>query len=95
VNLAGGAVDLVVVKNALFGRQVTVTGLLGGRDILAALDAARLAPATTVLIPDICLREGSFLDGLTFGALGAHFPRLTHIACPTQGRELARITKEE
>ena len=95
VNLAGGAVDLVVVKNVLFGGQVTVTGLLGGRDMLTALDAARLARATTVLIPDICLREGSFLDCLTFGELCAHFPHLALIACPTQGKELARITKEE
>lgn len=95
VNLAGGAVDLVVVKNTLFGGQVTVTGLLGGRDIAAALETARLAPDALVLIPDVCLRADAFLDGLTFSELCARFPQLALTACPTQGNELARITKGE
>ncbi|MBT9176187.1 MAG: hypothetical protein DDT20_00500 [Firmicutes bacterium] len=95
VNRDGGAVDLVVARNKLFGGQVTVTGLLGGEDIKTALETALLKPNTTVLIPDVCLRAGSFLDGVTFSELSSHFPQLVLIACATQGKELARITEEE
>jgi putative radical SAM enzyme (TIGR03279 family) len=54
----------VVVENQLFGRPVTVGGLLGGRDLL---EAARLhvRPGDLVLVPDEALSEkGVFLDDL-------------------------------
>ncbi len=95
VNLDGGSVDLVVGRNKLFGGQVTVTGLLGGQDIKHALEVALLKPNTTVLIPDVCLRAGVFLDDVTFAELSSHFSQLVLVACPTQGRDLASMTKGE
>jgi len=94
VNLEGGAVDLLVAPNKLFGGYVTVTGLLGGHDIKAALTSANLKPDTLVLVPDVCLRGSMFLDGLTFNELSSHFPELALISCPTQGKELARMVQE-
>ena len=40
-----------IVGNQLFGPHVTVTGLLGGREILAALRAHPLAPDECLLVP--------------------------------------------
>ncbi|OGP34924.1 MAG: hypothetical protein A2X88_03260 [Deltaproteobacteria bacterium GWC2_65_14] len=52
------------VKNRLLGDGVTVTGLLGGSDILDALKGKR---AGRVYIPSVCLREAGdiFLDNLS------------------------------
>lgn len=95
VNRDGVAVDLVVAKNKLFGGRVTVTGLLGGGDICAALNEAALKPGSRVLIPAVCLRADVFLDGYTLSELCAQYPELTFTVCPTQGQDLARMTKEE
>jgi NifB/MoaA-like Fe-S oxidoreductase len=55
----------VAVQNFLFGASVTVTGLVSGRDIVAALKGKELGDA--VLIPDVMLKEGEglFLDDMT------------------------------
>lgn len=54
----------VTVENRLFGRPVTVAGLLGGRDLLDAA-RGRTAPGDLVLLPDECVSErGVFLDDL-------------------------------
>jgi len=64
-------VDLhpVAVRNLLFGTGVTVTGLVSGRDIIAALKGRELGDM--VIIPDVMLKEGEglFLDDLTPGEL--------------------------
>ncbi len=64
-------VDLrpVAVRNILFGENVTVTGLVSGRDILAALKGHDLGGM--VLIPDVMLKEGEgvFLDDLSVAEL--------------------------
>jgi putative radical SAM enzyme (TIGR03279 family) len=64
-------VDLrpVAVKNLLFGASVTVTGLVSGGDIAAALKGRDLGAA--LLIPDVMLKEGEglFLDGMTVDGL--------------------------
>ena len=54
----------VAVKNVLFGASVTVTGLVSGRDIVAALQGMDLGEL--VLVPDVMLKEGEgvFLDDL-------------------------------
>ncbi len=58
-------VELVGVFNEFFGGQVTVAGLLTGRDVLAALK--KRLPFDLVLLPSVmCKREGPvFLDGKT------------------------------
>jgi putative radical SAM enzyme (TIGR03279 family) len=55
----------VAVRNLLFGASVTVTGLVSGGDIIAALKGKKLGDA--VLIPDVMLKEGEglFLDEMS------------------------------
>lgn len=57
------------VKNFTFGGGVTVAGLLGGRDYLAALSGKELGEA--LLISADSLREGVFLDDMALGELEA------------------------
>ena len=63
--------QVVAVKNRLFGESVTVTGLVSGRDIIAALESMDLGEM--VLIPDVMLKEGEglFLDNLSLADLEA------------------------
>ena len=57
-------VEVVEAANGLFGREVTVTALLGGGDVVEALRSQ--APLSRrLLIPDTLLREGRFLDDMT------------------------------
>ena len=65
----GADIVPVPVKNQLFGPTVTVTGLICGRDIVAALQGANLGEL--VLIPDVMMKEGEgvFLDDLTLDDL--------------------------
>lgn len=59
----------VAVKSLLFGGGVTVTGLVAGSDMVAALKAKTLGDA--VLVPDVVLKEGEgvFLDDMTLDEL--------------------------
>jgi len=55
-------VEVLAVQNRYFGGNIKVAGLLTGQDLNEALADI---PATTVcLLPDVCLSEGRFLDGL-------------------------------
>lgn len=60
----GLKVKVLPVKNELFGHTVTVTGLLSGRDIAAALKGKK---ANAALVPSVAVRdgEGVFLDDMT------------------------------
>lgn len=57
------------VPSLLFGEMVTVTGLVAGRDIVAALHGEELGDF--VLVPDVMLKEGEgiFLDDVTVDEL--------------------------
>ena len=59
----------MAVKNRLFGENVTVAGLVSGRDIITALEG--MEPGDLVLIPDVMLKEGEglFLDDLSLADL--------------------------
>ncbi len=62
----------LAAANRLFGPHVTVTGLLGGRDILNAAAAAGLNRGDLLLIPAACLDGGAeprFLDDFTLEEL--------------------------
>jgi putative radical SAM enzyme (TIGR03279 family) len=63
----GATVDLLVVENEFFGGNIAVTGLLTGSDVGRAL--AGVEPGRRVLLPDVCLSEGRFLDGTTVDEL--------------------------
>ena len=61
---AGARFEMVPVPNRLMGESVTVTGLLGGNDILAAM---RGKARGTLYIPAVTLRDAGdlFLDGVS------------------------------
>ncbi|QWV92552.1 DUF512 domain-containing protein [Geomonas oryzisoli] len=66
----GVAMQPVAVRNRLFGPTVTVTGLVCGADVVAALQGIELGEL--VLVPDVMLKEGEgvFLDNLTLDDVG-------------------------
>lgn len=55
------------VVNCLMGSSVTVTGLLGGKDIADAVLAAGIRPGGRIFVPSVCLRDAGdlFLDGVS------------------------------
>lgn len=87
-------VDVLPVANNFFGEAITVTGLLTGRDILAALTENMPASATHVLIPAVALREfdGDFLDDMSFATLVAAFPEVQIMAVDNDGVALIDST---
>ena len=72
-------VALRAVPNDFFGGNIGVAGLLTGEDLARAL-AERRPTGTRCLLPDACLNEGRFLDGLTL----ADLPRPVEVV-PTDG----------
>ena len=59
----------LAVENRLFGASVTVSGLVAGNDIIAALAGHEIGAA--LLVPDVMLKEGEgvFLDDLSLEEL--------------------------
>ncbi|HXY45139.1 MAG TPA: DUF512 domain-containing protein [Acidimicrobiales bacterium] len=76
-------VELAAVPNLFFGGNIAVTGLMTGSDVARVL--ARLPEDRRYLLPDVCLSNGLFLDGLKV----AELPRPVEIVA-TDGRSLAR-----
>ncbi len=74
-------VRILAVENRFFGGNIKVAGLLTGQDLIDAL--ADVPAETIVLVPDVCLSEGRFLDGLGLEDLGR---RVTVVA--TTGHDL-------
>ena len=74
-------VRVIPVANEFFGGNTAVTGLMVGADLSRVLADE---PANhRYLLPDVCLSEGRFLDGLTV----ADLPRHVEIV-PTDGASL-------
>ena len=63
----GAPLRLLPVRNDYFGGTIAVTGLLTGTDIAAALAAEPYGHR--YLLPDVCLSEGRFLDGVSVAEL--------------------------
>jgi putative radical SAM enzyme (TIGR03279 family) len=87
---AGWLPRVVVVKNRLFGDQVTVSGLLSGFDLISALHAL---PQD---VEDVVLPRGAFgfdgretIDGVPAEEVGAAHPGRVHLA--STPAELAAI----
>jgi putative radical SAM enzyme (TIGR03279 family) len=76
-------VRVVPVPNEFFGGNTSVTGLMVGADIATVL--AQQPAGHRYLLPDVCLSEGRFLDGLTVQSL----PRPVEVV-PTDGIALRR-----
>ncbi len=68
--LPGRTVTVVGVENDFFGPEVTVAGLLTGKDVVTAL---RNRSADRVIVPSVMLREGDrvFLDDVTVESVAA------------------------
>ncbi|MCX6826326.1 MAG: DUF512 domain-containing protein [candidate division Zixibacteria bacterium] len=66
---AGLKIDIFPVENRFWGKQITVSGLLTGRDILAKIKTLS-GQYDVVLLPPNCLNgDGLFLDDLTLDDL--------------------------
>lgn len=65
--LVGADVEVRVVANDYFGGNIGVAGLLTGEDIAAAIKND--APGRRYLVPDACVNNGKFLDGLALADL--------------------------
>jgi putative radical SAM enzyme (TIGR03279 family) len=76
-------VRLIPVDNGFFGGNTCVTGLMVGSDLQRILAAEPVGHR--YLVPDVCLSEGRFLDGLT----PADLPRPVEVV-PTNGIALRR-----
>jgi putative radical SAM enzyme (TIGR03279 family) len=74
-------VRVIEVENRFFGGTTAVTGLLTGDDLSRVLAAE--PEGHRYLLPDVCLSEGRFLDGVTLAAL----PRAVEVL-PTDGHAL-------
>ena len=81
--LAGPDVRILAVENDFFGGNIGVAGLLTGADLARALAAE--PDDHRYLLPDACLSEGRFLDGLTLADLprGRGGPPTAGAACRT------------
>jgi len=73
------ATSYLEVTNDFFGGNIAVAGLMAGEDVARAI-AAR---TERLLLPDVCLSEGRFLDGMEADAL----PRPVEVV-PTDGTSL-------
>ncbi|HVX21892.1 MAG TPA: DUF512 domain-containing protein [Acidimicrobiales bacterium] len=84
--LLAGRPDVAVleVANDFFGGNVGVAGLLTGQDLSRAL--ATQPAGRRYLLPDACLSEGRFLDGLTV----ADLPRPVEVVA-TDGASLRAV----
>ncbi len=84
--LLAGRPDVAVleVANDFFGGNIGVAGLLTGEDLVRAL--AGQPEGRRYLLPDACLSEGRFLDGLTV----ADLPRRVEVVA-TDGAALRAV----
>ena len=63
------SVKIIAAENRLFGENVTVAGLLCGKDIIHAVKQSDFS-ADKIILPDTCLNfDGMFLDDMTLSAL--------------------------
>jgi putative radical SAM enzyme (TIGR03279 family) len=80
-------VRVIPVANHFFGGNTGVTGLMVGEDLTRVL--AGEPEGHRYLLPDVCLSEGRFLDGLTVNDL----PRPVEVV-PTDGIALRHALEE-
>ena len=78
------SVEILSVTNKYFGGNIKVAGLLTGVDLAKAL--ANVPTSTICLVPDVCLSEGRFLDGLGLEDLPCEV-----LAVRTTGQDLRHV----
>jgi len=90
--IAGLSVECVVVPNTLFGRGVTVAGLLSGKCLYSAL-RERDCGDLLVLPPDVLNTDGLFLDDSTPEDLSARLGVPVHVYDGRWADVFAHFTK--
>jgi NifB/MoaA-like Fe-S oxidoreductase len=85
-SLGRGGVRIVEVENLFFGGNVKVSGLMVGEDLHRTLSSE--PEGHRYLLPDVCLNNGKFLDGLRIDDL----PRVVEVV-PTDGVALRSALK--
>ncbi len=61
---------MIPIASNFWGQSITVTGLLTGQDVLAALQDRQPLIVDALLLPDVMLKDGeAFLDDLTWQTL--------------------------
>jgi putative radical SAM enzyme (TIGR03279 family) len=76
-----GHIEVKAVKNRYFGGNIKVAGLMTGQDLEVAL--SEVNASNVCLVPDVCLSEGRFLDGLSLDDLSRPV-----MSVATTGRDL-------
>jgi NifB/MoaA-like Fe-S oxidoreductase len=84
--LSSGELRLVVVDNEYFGGNIGVAGLMCGADVARRIAAE--PEEDRYLLPDVCLNEGVFLDGMSVTEL----PRAVDVIA-TDGAALRRALR--
>jgi len=77
-------IELIDVPNKFFGGNIAVAGLMAGQDIAGVLEGRTDLPSR-LLLPDVCLSEGRFIDGLPIEEL----PKTVEVV-PTNGLSLSQ-----
>ena len=85
---AGTTVSVIAVENRFFGKTITVTGLIVGRDLI---DALKEMPCDQILLCDTMLRENTdrFLDDTTLEEVSRKLNRPVRVI-PNNGESLIR-----
>ncbi|MBM7623848.1 DUF512 domain-containing protein [Sporohalobacter salinus] len=79
--------DLLIVANEFFGRQVTVTGLLAGEDIINVIEDSKVADE--IILPAVLLNDDNlFIDGLKLSDLENEFPQLEFTVVDNNAKDL-------
>jgi NifB/MoaA-like Fe-S oxidoreductase len=71
LSINGLNIKVQSIVNNTFGSSVTVAGLMCGKDILKQLSLDQ--PVDLLLIPDVAVRSGVFLDDVTIDDLNSAF----------------------
>lgn len=77
-------VEVLAVRNEFFGGNTAVAGLMVGEDLRRTIE--QHPDVEVFLLPDVCLSEGRFLDGVTVDELPGRIE-----VVPTDGVALRRI----
>ena len=86
-------IDVKVIKNEFFGDNVTVAGLLTGRDIINQLKGRELG--NVLLLPASCLRHGEevLLDDVSISDIAREL-KVRVLPMSTNGKDFAEAIKE-
>lgn len=84
--------DIYPVENRFFGAEVTVAGLVTGRDIIDMLQNIVIPAEQRLLVPKVMVRHGEdvFLDGITLAQLSAAADRRVTVV-PVDGEAIVDI----